>query len=399
MATAEIFQSMVSIVFATITPLQAISSVNLLEFQYRTCVIEKTMQYHTPQERELIELSCVPEFTKPVNEVEMGGWIPYWEVTDGIATVNKYKSTMDSVSPFWYAVHSDGTLKKQQGYMNADLLQVVNSTNIEITPTITSFDADIFAQVMESPENMQRHIQSIINEIDITGVDGIDLDYEKIYLRNKDQFFIFLNNLSYQLKAKDKKLVFTAMPKWGDEVTYPAYVETRQVLDYGKIAEVVDEFRIMTYEFTGRQSTHYGPNAPLDWIEDVMRYAIKEGVPRDKLVMALPLYSYDYFPTSGPLSTIDYYPRLNVPFDANQPSALAYFNNTVDIAKSDYEVTSDTFNTEWGESVLNYMDGNESRFIVYPSQQSIDARKQLVAKYGIKGIYYWRLGDETGLQL
>lgn len=44
--------------------------------------------------------------------------------------------------------------------------------------------------------------------------------------------------------------------------------------------------------------------------------------------------------------------------------------------------------------VMKYNASGIGRTIVYPNERSINDRKQLAADYGIKGVVYWRLGDE-----
>ncbi|MBE0573830.1 hypothetical protein IH575_02930, partial [Candidatus Dojkabacteria bacterium] len=53
----------------------------------------------------------------------------------------------------------------------------------------------------------------------------------------------------------------------------------------------------------------------------------------------------------------------------------------------------------WGEMMGEYDYGGVTRVVVWPNNESIQLRKQLAADYGIKGIAYWRLGDEGSLQL
>lgn len=351
-------------------------------------------------EDELKTLANVEKKQKPLDQVSVGGWIPDWDNADGLTTVKNNLTTIKSVSPFWFDLQNDGELKQLAGHGNEELLELKRTGQIELIPTITCFNADILQSTLKNDETIDKHISNIVTQVNTLDVDGIDLDYESIYRLDKDNFFKFLTKLQIELTKTDKKLVFTVMPKWGDLATYLTFIETRAAQDYKQIGEIVDELRIMTYEYSGRTNRYYGPNAPISWMEDVVRYAIYAGVPREKIVLGVPTYSYDYLSTRK-MPKILYHPILKLQFVEN--GAVAYYNKTIDELKTQYEIKSDKFNEEWGEAVLQYKfikgDRNENRTVVYPNDKSIQLRKQLAADYGIKGVFYWRLGDEGSLKL
>lgn len=397
----QAIQTLTAFTFTIMQPLRIPDTTEtILQNQFEICVQQNTTETLSIFEYEQMRIDCVPEHNIETEELSVGGWIADWDYRDGITTVKNNPKTVTRVSPFWYNLKPDGNLDKLLGYNVSDYKQL----DIEITPTITSFNPDTLNSVLSDPQTLAAHVQFIVDEVIKNDVDGIDLDYESIYTDNKEQFFTLLQTLKQALQKHNKKLIFTAHPKWGDFVTYTGFLQTRNVQDYKRISDIVDELRIMAYEYTGRRSTQYGPNAPLAWLEDIIRYAISEGVPRHKLVLGLPSYSYDYL-VSDPLSTINFYPKLIVPTDPNlNPPAYAYYNKIIDNLRTEgYKIYSDTFNHEWGESVLKYeyIDDTrrEDRTIVYPNNQTVLLRKELAARFGIKGIYYWKLGDEGSLGL
>lgn len=333
----------------------------------------------------------VEESRIPTEEVLATGWIPDWDFNDGFATLKDQANAFNSVSPFFYYLADDGTLANHSIAGNIELRDFTTQNNIDLIPSITNFDPLIMSRTLATEESRRQHIDDIIREIETYGYDGIDLDYESIYREDKEKFFDFLQNLSIEMIERDKKLVFTALAKWGDTVVYKGLAETRMVQDYKRIADLVDELRIMTYEYTGKNPNVYGPNAPLAWIEDTIRYAIYSGVPREKLMIGIGTYSYDYAVTN-PMEEIKYYPVLRI--GQEEQESFAYYNSTVRDIKNAVEYTEE-FNDEWGESVLKFQRNGEDRVLVYPTQQTIDLRKDLAAKYGI-GIAVWRLGDEGG---
>lgn len=369
-----------------------IKEFELAKFEKLSFVEDAETQY---EGTEYDAIQSIEKMPKDVSEIHATGWIPDWDFSDGFTTLRNNSDFFTGVNPFWYDVNADGTLKELQQVNNQELKTFSANNNIELLPTITAFDTDKISELLNSEENRQRHIDTIIDTVISNNYDGIDLDYESIYLDDKEEFYTLLQQLSLRMIESNKKLTFTSHPKWGDDVYYGGLPQTRMVLDYKRIADLVDELRIMTYEFTGRANIYYGPNAPLDWMEDVIRYAILEGVPRDKIVIGVPTYSYDYT-LRDQIPEISYYPVFLSQSDTEN-AAVAYYNTIVDEVKANNNFREE-FNEEWGEMVLNYNFEGKDRVLVYPDSQSIALRKQLAADYGIRGVAFWRLGDEGSLK-
>lgn len=341
---------------------------------------------------ELENIRAVETNPKPVDELFVSGWIPDWDIPGGFNTVKSAPGTFDGLSPVWFWVNEDGSLKETLYMNDPEVIQYSKDNGIELIPTITLFDADIMSSVLNDETAFNRHIDQIMNQVINNNYDGIDLDYESTYLKDKELFFDMMEELALKLADADKKFVFTVLPKWGDEVVYKTLPQTRMVQDYGRIAELVDEFRIMTYEYTGRTNKEYGPIAPMPWLEDTIKYAIYSGVPREKLMLGIHTYSYDYSERAK-IPNFDYYPVQYALGDESLESARAYFNEDVEVVVDRYNATV-TFDEFWGEAIAEYTRDGEKRFIVYPTNQSIQMRKDLAAEYGLKGVVYWRLGGE-----
>ncbi|MEM8642206.1 MAG: glycosyl hydrolase family 18 protein [Cyanobacteria bacterium P01_G01_bin.54] len=367
---------------------------NQLITEQETLVLESGSAPSEATEYEAMQ--AVPSQPKAISDLKVTGWIPDWDFADGLTTLKSQADLFASVSPFWFKLNRNGELETLASAGDRQLSDYTRKNNLELIPTITSFESEELSAILNNPEAMARHIDAIMQAIQAGGYDGIDLDYESISLADKALFFEFLQKLSLRMKQQDKKLVFTAHPQWGKDVIYSELPQTRKVQDYKRIANWVDELRIMAYEYTGRDSPYYGPNAPLPWVEDILRYAILAGVPREKLVLGISTYAYDYA-RQETMPELDYYPVFNPEIDENDIAA-AYYNNVVDKLKASNPF-SEEFDSTWGEMVLRYKSGGRDRVIIYPNDQSIQLRKELAANYGIRGVAYWRLGDEGSLQL
>lgn len=346
---------------------------------------------NNPNKTEFENMQAIEKAQKPVESLFISGWIPDWDMPNWLNSVRN--QNFDSISPVFFYANPDGTLKSTTYTNHSETIAYAKENNIELLPTITLFDTDLLSSILETEEKIELHISEIMNQVISNDYDGIDIDYESIYLKDKEAFFFFLEELSLELAKSDKKFSFTVLPKWGDQVFYNSLPQTRMVQDYKRIADLTDEFRIMSYEYTARDAEKYGPIAPLAWMEDIIRYTIYSGVPREKIVLGIHTYSYDY--TRRPeVERLDYYPTFFPGGTDKKPSALANFP----VAVQAQEFDSVEFNEEWGEAVGSYTKDEIKRFVVFPNQRSIDLRKELAAEYGLKGVAYWRVGSEGTLR-
>lgn len=364
--------------------------------------VEINLQNYTSNKTEIDlefeRIQGIQKASKPVSDLYVTGWISNYDVTGGFETLSEQYRTFDSISPVYYFVNPDGSLKTVISEANRKKIDdFARSKNIKIIPAIQDFDADNLGQVLNSEENIARHNAEVMAEILKYDYYGIDLDYESTKLADKDKFFTMLSTLSAEMQREDRKLIFTVLPKWGDLISYPALPQTRKVQDWKRIADLVDEFRIMTYELFGG-NTIVGPIGPLDWLELNIQYAINLGIPRDKIVLGVHTYSYDW--SFRPIAKVIDYKNYfhDTSLTQNLSPGVALFNVDINKIRDGYDF-QESFNDAWGEGIGRYIFRGVERIVVYPTDRSFELRKQLAAAYGIKGIAYWKVGGEGGLKL
>ena len=200
-------------------------------------------------------------------------WIPEWGMTEGLTTLTNNPKLYTSVSPVWFWPSADGTLRTLQSFNNQELITFCRNNGITIIPSIQieNDDVEVVSSILN--ESVDQHIDSIVNVVVQNGYDGIDLDYEITYLKDKDALISFLTNLRDRLHEHGKILSFTVLPQWGDNITYGYRPETHVAQDWKQIGEIVDEFRIMSYDYRTRGNAIPGPIAPQSWYLAILRYA------------------------------------------------------------------------------------------------------------------------------
>jgi len=318
------------------------------------------------------------------------GWIPSWGSSSGLDSLKRNSSFLNIISPVWYELNENGSLKTRYPAQRQEIITTSKENGIRLIPAIAMFDHELFTKVLQSQESLDRHVDAIIKTVLDNQYDGIDLDYESTKLSDKPKYFEMLQKLSNKLHASNKQLIVTVIAKWGEDIVYPSLKETRQVQDWSEISLYVDQIRIMAYDYTFTRSKFPGPIGPLNWIDEVLKYAVTEVEP-SKLILGIHLYSYEWKGGANePLSFIaNYMGNTNGSSDAS-----SYVYSQVKNIVKDNEGRAYDFE---GEQVFEYKKDGIYRSLVYIDPQGVLDRVDLAIKYKLGGVVFWRLGGEDEL--
>ncbi|MBD3362662.1 hypothetical protein GF362_03000 [Candidatus Dojkabacteria bacterium] len=334
------------------------------------------------------------------HELTYVGWIPDWASESGYESLQLNSQLINQVSPVWYKVNEDGTIQSTYEEKNQKLLfDLVNENNIELIPSIIMFDHELFSEVLNDERKLEIHIKNIVDEVVEQNYHGIDLDYESTQLDDKDKYFEFLELLSFALHAQDKILSVSVVPKWGDNISYSYLPETRQVQDWNMIKDYADYIRIMAYDYTYTNAKYPGPIAPLEWVEQIVEYGLGK-IPKEKIILGIHLYSYEwsYKKDNRKSQEIIFDADLNEGIEDSITKSYTYAEvlNILD----EYKGKTESYQ---GEKFFTYTtqnedtDSTETRILVYIDQNGIKQRINIAKQYKLKGVAFWRLGDEKNL--
>lgn len=327
----------------------------------------------------------IPESQR--KDLLQGAWIPDWGLGDGITSLYEQSTQYDSISPVWYEINADGTLKNKRNSRANELQLFATKNRIKIIPSIASFDWETIHSILSNNQYTTTHINAIINETVNNSYAGIDLDYESTQLVDKDAYINFIKELYSALKNKGKTLSITVLAQWGDNVSYNSLKETREVQDWAILSQYADEIRIMGYDYTSPSNPQPGPIGPLYWAESIIRYAVTK-IPRDKIWYGVNLYGYEWTMTKPAEEQYDFIADSN---------AVAFTYDGIKPLLSQ-ETTQSTYDKIAGEGIAKYDCYSTKVCISYfTTKESITNRLELGKKYGIKGLYYWRLGKELDI--
>ncbi|MFW5703143.1 MAG: glycosyl hydrolase family 18 protein [Candidatus Dojkabacteria bacterium] len=319
-------------------------------------------------------------------------WIPDWGSSAGLESLERNPNTLDTISPVWYEINEDGSLRDKRPNNWEQIRDFAIIEQIELVPAIAMFDHELFSKVLQNEQSLSRHIEQIHTEVVSNNYAGIDLDYESTKLEDKEKFFELLERLDTRLENDKKTLIFTVLPKWGTE-EYNSLKETRQVQDWERIAEYADYIRIMAYDYTYSLSPKPGPIAPLNWMEQVLDYAV-ERVPREQLILGIHLYSYEWWcDLSDTDCELEFTPIAFANVGAGK-RARSYTYSTVLTVLNKFGSNISEFD---GEQIYRYEKDGEERMLVFIDPAGVQTRVDLAKEYRIKGVSFWRLGGEQDL--
>ncbi len=344
--------------------------------------------------------------TESEQNLTIGGWIPAWASQSGFSAFEKNIQLFDNISPVWYEVLPDGNLKETKPINSNEIIKLARQNKVKVVPSIVMVDHEIFTQILQNETNLDRHINTIVQTVIDNQYDGIDLDYESTKLSDKEKYFEFLERLSSKLKSEEKILAVSVLAKWGDDVRYSYLPQTRQVQDWSRIAQYADEIRIMTYDYTPASAFYPGPIAPLDWIQEVVDYALTKA-DAEKFVLGIHLYSYErWVEVPNQLLDQDFdYPSLQFKpnFRENSQSQVPARSYTFDIVEQLLQQNQGQMEEYQGEKIFRYRKVNpvtgilENRVLVYIDSQGVSDRLELAKEKGLKGIVFWQLGGSDSI--
>ena len=307
------------------------------------------------------------------------GWIPFWDQANAFASFQKNVGVFTHISLFWYSLKADGSVKKYT-YAKEDknIINYAHANGVKVFALVANlpdedeggdWDYKRVDKVIDSSFARRKHITDLVALTKRLGVDGINIDYEAMRVYQKDNFTLFIKELSVSLHKNGKILAVALHPK--ESEGDPEYSNGSQAQDWRALSKYADQMHLMTYDEHWITSSA-GPIASVPWVKIILTYAKKQ-IPLEKLFAGIPLYGYDWGSDS-------------------RAKGLTYTDVKGLIKKYNPKVLIDQ---KTKSKHFGYRDSSGvSHTVWFEDKDTFVAKLNLFNNLGIDKLAFWRLGKE-----
>jgi len=287
--------------------------------------------------------------------------------------VSKLKAMegLDIVSPTWFAVvDGEGNVAN-----NADMEYVewAHKNGYQVWGLASNdFNPDITHEFLNNTDTREKIISQLLVYAKLYKLDGINIDFENIYIKDRDMLTQFMREL-YPL-CREQGLTLSM------DVTFiSASTNWSQCYDRKALAEAVDYMAVMAYDQHWASSPTAGSVAQYKWVENNLK-RILEQVPAEKVILGMPFYTRLWEEEK-----VDEKVKVT-----SKALSMAGIQKILDEKKPDI-----VWDEESGQHYAQYTDSGKTYKVWIEDADSINLKSSLVYKYNLAGAAAWRRGFET----
>lgn len=289
---------------------------------------------------------------------------------DTLNSVTSNTKGLKVIAPTWFSLNDNEGNYRSFG--SGDYVQNAHAKGLQVWGVLDDFNynneagggIDVFA-VLSSTSKRQLLAQNITSEAVNLGLDGINLDFERVDEKSGIHYVQFLRELS--VLCRKNNLIFSV------DNYVPFHFNDYYRLDIQ--GQVADYVIIMGYDEHWHGSKDPGSVASIDYVSNGLDKTLEE-VPAQKVVNALPLYTI-LWKTDGGTVTDSYLTMANTAEFMSHISAEAVWD----------EITCQNY-AEWTEGTATYQ-------VWLEDEESISVKLNVMGTKNIGGVAVWRLGYET----
>ena len=315
---------------------------------------------------------------EPASRPKMMAYLSYTAAAQGKASYRQHGQFIDEISPSWWRPSdaADGSLSLQQpGVTVEDTLFVdeANEAGTAVWGVVANYYGkgqwrwDTVSKLLNDASLRAAHVRALVRLAVDKGYVGIDVDYEH-GTRSEDRavFSLFVRELAVALHTAGKKLSVTVQPKLSEPGNQPRH----HIQNWKAIGAVADEVHIMLYDYW--PDNGHGSQSPLWWWKEQAEFAVTQ-IPADKIMLGAPTYGYHWAGDKSPVEDLEW---RSIETLRNQVGASRVFDRATRSARYSFQ-QSGTRHHVW-----------------YEDSGALVKRARVVRNYGLRGIFFWRLGGE-----
>lgn len=293
---------------------------------------------------------------------------------------------LTTIAPTWFHVeNTDGSVNS---IASADYVNYAHQANIEVWATIRDFDGGISSyeesyELLRYTSKRENLINQLMSEALRVGIDGINVDFEKISEECGEHYIQFIRELSVRCRQN------------GIVLSIDNYVPKGYNMQYNRKEQgiVADYVIIMGYDEHYGGSPVAGPVASYNFVKEGIVETLKE-VPAEKVINGIPFFSRLWEET----------PKTAEELAEQQGTEAAKYEMKVESqafgmaaarAKVDEAGAELTWNDELKQNYATWTVENTTYEIWLEDEQSIEEKLKLMKEHKLAGTSAWALGQES----
>ena len=292
---------------------------------------------------------------------------------------------LTTIAPTWY--HVGDTEGNLESISSSEYVNYAHQANIEVWAAVRDFDGGIDSyeeslELLSSTSSRENLINQLIADALQTGVDGINVDFERISEECGEHYIQFIRELSVRCRQNSLVLSVDNYVPMGHNMQY----------DRKEQGIVADYVIIMGYDEHYAGSPEAGSVSSYNYVKEGIEATLEE-VPKEKVISGIPFFTRLWQETpkteeelaedAGP-DAAEY--TMNVTSEALGMSAARAAVEEAGAELTWDEETQQNY-AEWTVDSTTYK-------IWMEDEKSIEAKLQLMKENELAGTAAWALGQE-----
>lgn len=293
---------------------------------------------------------------------------------------------LTTIAPTWY--HVKNTNGDLESIASSEYVNYAHQANIEVWATVRDFDGGISSyeesyELLSSTTKREKLINQLIAEALQVGIDGINVDFEKISDECGEHYIQFIRELS--VRCRQNGLVLSV----------DNYVPKGYNMQYNRKEQgiVADYVVIMGYDEHFAGSPEAGPVSSYSFVKEGIEETLKE-VPAEKIISGIPFFTrlWEETPKTEEELAEDAGTEAAEYTMKVSSDALGMSSAKAKVSEAGAEITWDD---EAKQDFATWTVDDTTYKIWLENEKSIEPKLELMKKNKLAGTAAWALGQET----
>lgn len=303
---------------------------------------------------------------KSTNRIVMG-WNAFG-TTDTFIEQSSISPNLNVVSPRWFKLDVNQLVISAA---DARYVEWAHDSGKQVWPLFGNvFDPVTTNTILSDPTKSKQTINRLRDILVQNDIDGINVDFENMDMKNKADYVNFIRLLKAALQPYGM-IVTVDVSRENPDPNWSGSFDRRGL---GKVADFII---MMGYDEDLGGGGHVGSVASLPWVDKGIQLLLND-VPARKVMLAIPFYTRDW---------------------VTDLNSRKFYSTDLGVADVERIIAEKGLVKSWDpktkQNYVEYIEGNEKHQIWVEDENSVKLRLDIIKKYKLKGAAAWLIGLET----